>query len=151
VGQGRPTSNLNDFYKIEKIKGRALGDTGPRRKSRLFIRCLLKLLDDVSIHAPWRRDDNGLLGPYNPKRVEEETLLTRLGEEIGWVIFDDGIYCHNPDWQGAVYFLPVVRVTGEGPDWSEGLLVQKSASIENEFERVGVAQITDVKWLKDLF
>jgi len=152
VGQGRPTSNLNDFCEIEKIEGRALGDTGPGRKPRLFIKCLLKSLKDVYIHAAWpeQSDDDGLLGPYNPKRVEEETLFTRLGEEIGWVIFDDGIHCHDPDRQGAVYFLPVVRDAGEGLGWSEGLLVQKSASTENEFERVGVAQIKDVKWLKGL-
>jgi hypothetical protein len=146
--QHKPVSDLNDFCKIENIEGTALGDTGPARKSRLCIRCLLKPLDDVVIHAPEQEDGDDHMS-YDPQRVEEQTLVTSLGEEVGWVSFDDGIHCNNPHLQSDIYFLPVVRGTCEGQDWSGGLLVQKPAFTENEFERIGVAQVIDIKWLKD--
>jgi hypothetical protein len=140
-------SNLNDFCKIENIEGTALGDTGPARKSQLRIRCLLKPLDDVVIHAPEKGDSHNFT-PYKPHRVEEETLVSS-GKELGSVLFDDGIHCNNSHLQSEIYILPVVRGTCEGRDWSEGLLVKKTAFTGNEFERIGVAQVNDFKWLKD--
>jgi hypothetical protein len=110
---------------------------------------LLKPLDDVVIHDPEKEDGYDHM-PHDPQRVEEQTLGTNLGEEVGWVTFDDGIHCNNPHLQSDIYFLPVVRGTCEGQDWGEGLLVRKPAFTENEFERIGVAQVIDIKWLKDV-
>jgi hypothetical protein len=142
-----PISNLENFCRIERIEGIALGDTGPPRKSKLWITSRLKSLDSLFI----RKEEDGDISDIEiMERHGEEILLTGRGEEIGWVFFDEGVYCDSPHLQVPTFFLPVVKGTFEGPDWCQGLLLQSSSSVYYEFERVGVAQITVIEWLGDV-
>jgi hypothetical protein len=102
----------------------------------------LKALDGLIIRKEAEKDisDSKYL-----QRHREETLLTARGEEIGWVLFDEWVYCNSPYLQVPTYFLPIVKSTFKGPDWCESLLLQNSVSAYNKFERVGVAQITDIE------
>jgi hypothetical protein len=75
-----------------------------------------------------------------------------LGVEIGWVLFDEGVYRDNQHLHKHTFFLPIIRGGGDDNrrDWCKGLLLQDSASARNAFERVGVARIIDITWLDDV-
>jgi Heterokaryon incompatibility protein (HET) len=117
----------------------------------LWIVSRLKGLDDIFVRRP--RDEEVVDASEETRsilqRLGTETLLTVSGEEIGNALFDEGVYCDSPHLQKPTFFSPLVKSIGDedGKSWCEGLLLQYSTQVMDSFERVGVAQVTEMAWL----
>jgi hypothetical protein len=137
---------VSDFCKIIDI-------VKEDRGCLLWIKSKLKALDKVIVRKVEDEDiDNASEEERSiVQRHGEETLLTISGEEIGWVLFDEGVCSNSPHLKISAFFLPVVRAAGEeqGKSWCEGLLLRCSSSVKDAFERVGVAQVREMSWLND--
>jgi hypothetical protein len=137
---------VSDFCKIINI-------VKEDKRCLLWIVSRLKALDKVIVRKVEDEDiDNASEEERSiVQRHGEETLLTISEEEIGWVLFDEGVCSDNPHLKISTFFLPIVKAAGEehGKSWCEGLLLRYSSSVKDAFERVGVAQVRKMSWLND--